>query len=103
VTLEVTSPRIPCWKLEDRIGEPGFIKRFGDARRPGAYLRIIEPGVLEAGDDIEVVSTPSDHEVTVGLINEVRLHAPQEAFRLLAAPSLPPGWRRWAERHAAGR
>ncbi len=103
VTLEVTSPRIPCWKLEQRLGEPGFIRRFGDARRPGAYLRIVEPGVLEAGDEVIVLERPSGHEVTVGLINEVRLHAPEQAFRLLAAPSLPQGWRRWAERRAADR
>ena len=38
VILEVTAPRIPCWKLAQRMGDPGFVKRFRAAERPGALL-----------------------------------------------------------------
>ena len=41
VILEVTAPRIPCWKLAQRMGDPGFVKRFRAAERPGAYCRVI--------------------------------------------------------------
>jgi MOSC domain-containing protein YiiM len=99
VTLEVSSPRIPCWKLARRMEDPVFQKRFGDAGRPGAYMRIIEEGVLSAGDGVHVLHRP-DHEVTVALISQVRLHTPEQAHRLLAAPELPAGWRRWAEKRA---
>src|SRR3954447_11828739 len=53
--LEVASPRIPCWKLGARMGDPRFVKRFGKALRPGAYLRVIEEGVISAGDAVEVI------------------------------------------------
>ena len=38
VILEVTAPRIPCWKLAQRMGDPGFVKRFRAAERPGCLL-----------------------------------------------------------------
>jgi len=71
--LEVTAPRIPCSTLASRMGDTKFVKTFAAGRRPGAYFRIIEPGELESGDEIEVISRP-DHEVTIRLVNEARLH-----------------------------
>jgi MOSC domain-containing protein YiiM len=54
VTLEVTSPRIPCATLAARMDDAGFIRRFRAARRPGVYLRVIEPGELAVGDKVAV-------------------------------------------------
>jgi MOSC domain-containing protein YiiM len=48
--LEVTEPRTPCWKLANKVGETGFIKRFAAARRPGTYLRVLREGEVAAGD-----------------------------------------------------
>src|SRR4051812_25821006 len=84
VRLAVTAPRIPCLKLASRMGEPTFVKRFAVARRPGAYLRIVEEGELGTGDAVEVVSRPS-HDVTVGLVNEVVLFDKASWTRLLPA------------------
>lgn len=58
--LEVTQPRMPCYKLEIKMGLPGFIERFLDGGRPGAYLRIVEEGAVAAGDAVTVVSRPED-------------------------------------------
>ncbi len=52
VTLEVTSPRIPCATLAARMDDAGFIRRFRDARRPGVYLRVLEPGRIGEGDEV---------------------------------------------------
>lgn len=71
--LEITAPRIPCSTLASRMGDTKFVKTFANGRRPGAYFRIIEPGELSAGDDVLIVSRP-DHEVTVKLVSEARLH-----------------------------
>jgi MOSC domain-containing protein YiiM len=58
--LQVTSPRIPCNTFKAWLGEePHWVKRFAAAGRPGAYLRVLTPGVVAAGDDLEVVSQPS--------------------------------------------
>ena len=58
--LEVTQPRLPCFKLEARMDRPGFIAEFIDGGRPGAYLRIVEEGDVGAGDAVRVVSRPDD-------------------------------------------
>lgn len=54
--LEVAGPRMPCWKLELKLGEKGFIDRFTAAGRPGAYLRIVQEGDVGAGDEVAVLS-----------------------------------------------
>ncbi len=59
--LEVAQPRLPCYKLGIRVDDPRFVKRFQKALRPGAYLRIIEEGALQAGDAIDVIERPSHH------------------------------------------
>ena len=66
LVLEVTSGRIPCRTFASWLGRTGWVKRFTEQAAPGAYLRVIEPGEIRAGDPIEIVHRP-DHEVTVAL------------------------------------
>jgi MOSC domain-containing protein YiiM len=66
VVLEVTCGRIPCRTFQGHLGEQRWVKRFTQKGAPGAYLRVIEPGEIRAGDPIEIVHRP-DHEVTVAL------------------------------------
>jgi MOSC domain-containing protein YiiM len=95
--LEVRQPRVPCYKLGLRMGDPRFPARFARAGRPGAYLAIVEEGEIAAGDPITIVERPS-HEVTVGLIADVYLGDHSRRLDLLAAPALPAEWRSWASR-----
>jgi MOSC domain-containing protein YiiM len=97
--LEVSEPRQPCSKFGYKMGDPLIIKRFARALRPGAYLRIIEPGEIGAGDPIEVVSRP-EHEVTMALISRAVLGERALAPVLLEAEALSSGWREWAEQRA---
>ncbi|WP_055493216.1 MOSC domain-containing protein [Streptomyces sp. TP-A0356] len=64
LVLEVTSGRIPCRTFQEHLGERGWVRRFTRKGAPGAYLRVVVPGEIRAGDPIEVVHRP-DHEVTV--------------------------------------
>ncbi|WP_142214161.1 MOSC domain-containing protein [Streptomyces sp. SLBN-118] len=64
LVLEVTSGRIPCRTFASWLGEKGWVKRFTQQGAPGAYLRVVEPGGIRAGDLIEILHRP-DHEVTV--------------------------------------
>ena len=89
--LEVAQPRLPCFKLGIRVGDATFLKRFQAAIRPGAYLRIIEEGVLTAGDGVRVLTRP-DHGVTIALMAE-SVTDPVKARAIQAAPQLPAGWR----------
>lgn len=95
--LQVTSPRVPCWKLGVRMGNPLFPRRFAAAGRPGAYLAILEEGEVGAGDWIRVIHRPG-HRVTVGLVAASYHQDHSLAAGILAAPELPAGWKEWAER-----
>ncbi|MFE9920245.1 MOSC domain-containing protein [Streptomyces sp. NPDC005774] len=66
VILEVTSGRVPCRTFQGHLGEKGWVKRFTRRGAPGAYLRVVRPGGIRAGDAIRIVHRP-DHEVTVAL------------------------------------
>ncbi|MFJ8532990.1 MOSC domain-containing protein [Streptomyces sp. NPDC093591] len=66
VVLEVTCGRIPCATFQNHMGEKQWVKRFTAKGAPGAYLRVIEPGEIRAGDAVEIIHRP-DHEVTVAL------------------------------------
>jgi MOSC domain-containing protein YiiM len=97
--LEVAQPRMPCFKLGIRMGDRAFPQRFSLARRPGTYLRIIEPGEVGAGDPIVRVSTP-DHGLSVGDIAYIYYADQARASELLLAPELPQAWKQWARRRA---
>jgi len=60
VVLEVVDPRIPCSTFAGFMGLRGWVKRFALAERPGAYLRVVTPGLLRAGDAVDVTSGPRD-------------------------------------------
>jgi MOSC domain-containing protein YiiM len=51
--LEVTAPRIPCATFATRMGEPNWVQRFAAARRPGLYVRVLEPGEVAVGDRVD--------------------------------------------------
>ncbi|HMF05158.1 MAG TPA: MOSC domain-containing protein, partial [Acidimicrobiia bacterium] len=85
--LEVSEPRLPCWKLGLRMGDALFPRRFTRAARPGTYLRIVEAGDVGAGDDVRVVSRP-DHGLTVGDIWRVYHRDHRDVASLLAVPQL---------------
>ncbi|MFD7665457.1 MOSC domain-containing protein [Streptomyces sp. NPDC059788] len=94
--LEVTSARIPCMTFQGRLGEPGWIKRFTQAGRPGAYLRVVEPGEIRAGDTITIEHRP-DHDVTIALAFRGMTTGREVLPRLLeAGAALHPELREWA-------
>jgi MOSC domain-containing protein YiiM len=62
--LQVRSSRNPCRVFAGFRGVPDLVKRFIAAGRPGAYLAVERPGLVRAGDTVELLDRP-DHGVTV--------------------------------------
>jgi len=58
--LQVTQPRMPCYKLGVRFSRPDMVKRFWLSGRPGFYFSIVEEGDLGAGDSIERIGGESE-------------------------------------------
>jgi MOSC domain-containing protein YiiM len=92
--LQVAQPRQPCFKLGIRIGEPGFVRRFAQASRPGAYLRILQEGDIGAADRIEVAHRP-DHGITCRMVSDAILRDPTLLPVVVQAPELPSSLRSW--------
>jgi MOSC domain-containing protein YiiM len=86
--LEASCPRIPCATFQGWLGRKGWIKRFTEAAVPGAFLRVIEPGDIQAGDAVEILSRPN-HEVTIALVFRAVTLEPDLLPLLLAAEALP--------------
>jgi MOSC domain-containing protein YiiM len=100
VILEASAPRIPCGTFQGWLARAGWIKRFTLAARPGAYFRVIEPGEIQAGDQIEVVHRP-DHDVTVALSFRALTIEPDLLPQLLGVEALPQELRELAARRTA--
>lgn len=86
--LEVSRPRIPCRTFAEWLEIRGWVKTFTTQAVPGAYLRVVTPGVLRAGASITVVSRPP-HDVTVAMVFRALTLEPDLLPRLLPADALP--------------
>jgi MOSC domain-containing protein YiiM len=53
--VQVTMPRIPCFKFGHKIGHPDILNEFLRSGRSGFYLRVVQTGVVEANDPISVI------------------------------------------------
>lgn len=95
--LEVSSPRVPCVVFRNWLDEPGWVKRFTAAERPGAYLSVIETGELGVGDEVELVHRPDD---SVTVVESFRAyHGDVELMRrILAFEGHAPVWDAVAKR-----
>ncbi|HEY3481495.1 MAG TPA: MOSC domain-containing protein, partial [Streptomyces sp.] len=80
VLLEVRKPRTPCHNFSMRMGMDRFHVDFNRTSRVGAMCRVLEPGVVRAGDRITVDHRP-DHDVSIGVL--VTGMSPDAARRLL--------------------
>ncbi len=92
--LRVTIPRVPCFKLGLKMGDPQFLKQFAEALRPGSYLSIVSEGRVAAGDAIEVIWRPA-HRLTIRDAARIRLFDRDRANELLV-PEMQASWREWA-------
>ena len=97
--IQLTQPRVPCYKLAKKLGIPGFAKTFLRANRSGFYARVLEEGGVQAGDGIKLLQRDavgmSVAEVNAALYLEKGDRASVE--RALRIEALSPGWRRSIE------
>ncbi|HLK61607.1 MAG TPA: MOSC domain-containing protein [Chthonomonadaceae bacterium] len=88
VTLEVTSPRIPCITLARRMEDDAFVKRFTKAERPGVYCRVLQAGSVQVGDTVFLERCSSETVTVIELMRDFYKPKLTEAAirRFLAAP-----------------
>jgi MOSC domain-containing protein YiiM len=93
--LMAVQPRRPCAKLGIRLGRPGVVREFEQARRAGIYFRVQQEGSMQAGDTITLLN-PSPHAVTIQDMVACLGPGPHDLAvvrMLLAIPYLSASWR----------
>jgi ferredoxin-NADP reductase/MOSC domain-containing protein YiiM/ferredoxin len=92
--FEVTQPRVTCYRVGIRMNDPRIPALLVSHHRPGFYLRVIQEGEVEAGDEIfKLVSGPEQMTVTeLDALLYLPGHPRQQLLRALRIPALSPGW-----------
>lgn len=92
--FEVTQPRVTCYRVGLRMGEPSLPALLVSHHRPGFYMRVLREGRVQAGDDIIKISTgPGALSVAE---TDALLYLPdrdtEKLHRAVRIPALSPGW-----------
>ncbi len=92
--FEVTQPRVTCFRVGMRLGEPEMPNLLVAHHRPGFYFRVITEGLVAGGDEI-VRTRRGRHELSVAAIDAL-LYLPNRDVGMLRkavdVPALSPGW-----------
>ena len=97
--VQVSGPRYPCTKQERKLKLLNFYDQTKATLHTGFYLRVLTPGLVQAGDELRLVERPYP-AFTVHQINKQAFQEIDEAMaqQLLAIPELAAGWRKIIER-----
>jgi len=103
--VELSQGRQPCWKIDHHFGRKGMTARVVETRRSGWYYRVLETGVVQAGDTMALLKRPLP-EWTVArtfglLICGLGKHDPAALRALACMPVLAASWRDKAARTLA--
>ncbi|MFI6654781.1 MOSC domain-containing protein [Streptomyces sp. NPDC050523] len=92
--FEVTQPRVTCYRVGLRLGEPELPALLVGHHRPGFYMRVLREGHIEAGD--EIVKTATGPGALTVADTDALLYLPgRDPAKLRLAlniPALSPGW-----------
>ncbi len=68
--LRAVQPRFPCYKLNVRFDDPGMTRRFAQLGHPGIYFRVVETGLIAAGDTLTLTEA-AETDITIQTVNDV--------------------------------
>ncbi|MER6980414.1 MOSC and FAD-binding oxidoreductase domain-containing protein [Streptomyces carpinensis] len=92
--FEVTQPRVTCYRVGMRLGEPAMASLLVAHHRPGFYLRVITEGRVRAGDEI-TLTRRGPEELSVADTDALLYlpdRDPAKLRKALNIPALSPGW-----------
>lgn len=102
--LQVSQPRKPCWKISKRWNNKKFTHEIYTTGLTGWYYRVLEEGLIEAGDEVVVLSHEEEQvsilDANMAFANPIMHREILE--RILNIPSLAPSYRASIEKRIAG-
>lgn len=95
IEVQVSSPRIPCWKIEEKLNQNGLVKFIAKHQITGWYYRILKEGVISIGDDITLLSRANPD---ISVASFVQQHFDKNTsvdalYMLSQANGLDPEWK----------
>jgi len=92
--IQISSPRSPCENQARFVGRVDWVKLTIQELRTGIYARVLEPGMMQAGDQAILVSQPNPG-LTIRDLNDCWYHNfdSKLAERLIAAEGLMDWWK----------
>ncbi len=92
--FEVSQPRVTCFRVGMRLGEPEMPNLLVSHHRPGFYFRVLTEGRVQAGDAI-VRTRAGIHGLSVAEVDAL-LYLPDRDMdklrKIVDVPALSPGW-----------
>lgn len=102
--LEISQPRLPCWKIEHRFERKGMVATIMKTARCGWYFRVIEEGTAQAGDMIERIESGRTPWTIAEIFSEIAFPKSKTSAERLNAMAqcelLSPSWRGGAAQKA---
>ncbi|MCJ2091447.1 MOSC domain-containing protein [Methylobacterium sp. J-072] len=100
VLLQVSQARQPCWKLNHRFGAADMARRVQTSGRTGWYYRVVEPGVIAAGDRLRLIDRPHPAWPLARLLRTFYVDRLDRAALagIAELDALSPSWRALARR-----
>ncbi|MBQ4832281.1 MOSC domain-containing protein [Pseudoalteromonas sp. MMG010] len=95
--LEVSQPRVPCFKLAIALDNKDSLKLFTRYYRTGVYFRVLEPGQAKTGDSV-IIQKKAQQSVSVMTLFQAyfdNTYPDKEAIlhHALTIPELAQEWR----------
>jgi len=93
-TIQVSQPRSPCWKIDNRFGVEGMAQFIAEQRITGWYFRVLEEGAVEPGSDFERIQR---NDIPVSIADVLSLWAehrpnPDRLIEVSRTPGLTDSW-----------
>lgn len=91
--VQVSQPRMPCYKQARRIGRPEFVKQILESGRLGFLMRVLTPGAFQADATLTLIDRPYPNVSIASVVRAFRAPADRASARQLATLALlAPEW-----------
>jgi MOSC domain-containing protein YiiM len=93
--LQVSQPRSPCWKIDERYGCDGMAMFIAASGLTGWYWRVLRPGTVKPGDTLDLLEPAADAPTLREAMQLCSEHRPsvQLLERLARVPGIATTWR----------
>jgi MOSC domain-containing protein YiiM len=93
--LQVSSPRIPCWKIDTKFKQPNLHQFISQHRLNGWYYRVVQAGDITLNDKLILQQRPNTDFTVDTMLKVINGEAEAQVIRLAAnAIGLDPEWQK---------